>query len=141
MSRIAAALLTVLAVPDALRWLRVAQREHYIAGSVTMFAIRWARVGLGLSWRGRTSKLVFTRRMKVLAVVTCVLHLVLVLGLSAVIPVWISALVALVLVPGTVDLALFATAPLERRKMAPFVDQASKKLKQISPTIVAITGS
>jgi len=29
------------AVPAALRWLRVAQREHYLPGSVTRFAWRW----------------------------------------------------------------------------------------------------
>ena len=28
-------------IPAALRWLRVAQREHYLAPSVTRFAIRW----------------------------------------------------------------------------------------------------
>jgi UDP-N-acetylmuramoyl-tripeptide--D-alanyl-D-alanine ligase len=31
-------------VCGALRWLRVAQREHYLAGSVTRFEARWARV-------------------------------------------------------------------------------------------------
>lgn len=31
-------------VPAALRWLRVAQREHYLAGSVMRFAGRWWRV-------------------------------------------------------------------------------------------------
>ena len=30
--------------PAGLRWLRVAQREHYLAGSVTRFAGRWWRV-------------------------------------------------------------------------------------------------
>ncbi len=41
----AAALACTLAalVPAALRWLRVAQREHYLAGSVTRFALRWWR--------------------------------------------------------------------------------------------------
>ncbi len=29
------------AVPAALRWLRVAQREHYLAGAATRFASRW----------------------------------------------------------------------------------------------------
>ncbi len=29
------------AVPAGLRWLRIAQREHYLAPSVTRFAIRW----------------------------------------------------------------------------------------------------
>ncbi len=33
-------------VPGALRWLRVAQREHYLAGSVFRFAGRWWRCGL-----------------------------------------------------------------------------------------------
>lgn len=38
----AVTLATALAfVPAALRWLRVAQREHYLAGSVTRFAARW----------------------------------------------------------------------------------------------------
>jgi UDP-N-acetylmuramoyl-tripeptide--D-alanyl-D-alanine ligase len=30
-------------VPGGLRWLRVAQREHYLAGSTTRFALRWWR--------------------------------------------------------------------------------------------------
>lgn len=40
------------AVPAILRWLRVAQREHYLAPSVTRFAIRWwgnGPINLGLS--------------------------------------------------------------------------------------------
>ncbi len=41
----AAVVLAVAAgfVPAALRWLRVAQREHYLAGSATRFAARWTR--------------------------------------------------------------------------------------------------
>ena len=35
----------VAAVPAGLRWLRVAQREHYLAGSATRFAVRWWRLG------------------------------------------------------------------------------------------------
>ena len=34
----------VAAALSAVRWLRVAQREHYLAGSATRFAIRWWRV-------------------------------------------------------------------------------------------------
>lgn len=33
----------VAAVPAGLRWLRVAQREHYLAGEVSTFADRWRR--------------------------------------------------------------------------------------------------
>lgn len=32
-------------VPAGLRWLRVAQREHYLAPSVSRFALRWWRTG------------------------------------------------------------------------------------------------
>lgn len=35
------AALTVSMAPAALRWLRIAQREHYLAGAVTRFALRW----------------------------------------------------------------------------------------------------
>ena len=95
-------------VPAGLRWLRVAQREHYLAGSCTRFAARWWTVTpvnlvaglvalvaavatlvwpvagvvtaavvaagpLGLSLRGRTSALAWTRRLRTLAVVWAVL--------------------------------------------------------------------
>lgn len=33
------------AVPAGLRWLRIAQREHYLASSVTRFALRWWTTG------------------------------------------------------------------------------------------------
>jgi UDP-N-acetylmuramoyl-tripeptide--D-alanyl-D-alanine ligase len=38
----AAAVATIVAAP---RWLRVAQREHYLAGSSLRFAVRWWRTG------------------------------------------------------------------------------------------------
>lgn len=38
-----AASATLVAVVSSLRWLRVAQREHYLAGSVSRFAVRWWR--------------------------------------------------------------------------------------------------
>ncbi|MGH3667958.1 MAG: hypothetical protein ACRDU7_06675, partial [Acidimicrobiia bacterium] len=34
------------AIPAGLRWLRVAQREHYLAGAVATFAGRWWRSGI-----------------------------------------------------------------------------------------------
>lgn len=139
----AAAIATLVgAALDALRWLRVAQREHYIPGSVTRFALRWKWLGIGLSLRGRTSKLVWTRRVRLLAAVAAALHLVLVAVLTlAGLPVWVAGLVALLLVPVTVDAALVITAPIEKRGMKGFVAQATQKLRSINPTIVAITGS
>lgn len=41
-----AGLSLLAAVPAGLRWLRVAQREHYLAGEVTRSAARWRRASL-----------------------------------------------------------------------------------------------
>ena len=41
MSVLALAAVVLAAAAAALRWLRVAQREHYLAGSATRFAMRW----------------------------------------------------------------------------------------------------
>ncbi|MFP3915218.1 MAG: Mur ligase family protein [Actinomycetota bacterium] len=38
------AVLAVAGAVGSLRWLRVAQREHYLAGSATRFALRWWRL-------------------------------------------------------------------------------------------------
>jgi UDP-N-acetylmuramoyl-tripeptide--D-alanyl-D-alanine ligase len=71
-------------VPSGSRWLRVAQREHYLAGSATRFAFRWwigvrsnaplfvaAIAGTALSWR-----------FPLIAIVTAVVVVVAPLGLS-----------------------------------------------------------
>lgn len=163
-------------VPAGLRWLRVAQREHYLAGSVTRFAARWWRTTaanivlgvvavagaatslawpvagvvvaavvaagpLGLSLRGRTSPLAWTRRLRTLAAVWASVELVVVvvgvaLGLGAPL-----AVLAALLVPPAVDLACWVTAPLELRLSAHFVDDAAARLARVAPTVVAITGS
>jgi UDP-N-acetylmuramoyl-tripeptide--D-alanyl-D-alanine ligase len=177
-TQIAIYALTVIAAFVGLpRWLRIAQREHYIAGSVSRFAIRWwlssplnkalgstlilalavAWAGLwpgslavgiisllgpvGLSYRGRSSKLAWTRRLRTLALATaCVMLLVAVLGTLVGFPPGLAATVA-ALAPVIVDLALFATAPLERRLAGRFVHKATRRLIEVSPRIVAITGS
>ncbi|MGO8871698.1 MAG: Mur ligase family protein [Acidimicrobiales bacterium] len=163
-------------VPAGLRWLRVAQREHYLVGSASRFAVRWWRATaadlclaavalvsagaslmwpvagvvvaavvvagpLGLSLRGRTSPLAWTRRMRTLAAVWAVLELALVavgvaLGLAA--PV---AVLAALVVPAAVDLACWVTAPLELRLSRHFVDEAASRLARVAPTVVAVTGS
>ncbi|MBA2608650.1 MAG: hypothetical protein H0U92_06915, partial [Actinobacteria bacterium] len=140
--RAAGAALLVIALVDGVRWLRVAQREHYLSGSVTRFALRWRWVALGLGVRGRTSKLAWTRRMRVLAFVAVFIHVGIILSMSAFgLPFSGSALFALLLVPVTVDAALLATAPIERRLGGRFVRRATEKLRTIAPTVVAITGS
>ncbi len=163
-------------VPSGLRWLRVAQREHYLPGSVSRFAARWWRLApvnitlalaalvaagasvgwpiagvavaavvavgpVGLSLRGRTSSLAWTRRLRVLAAVWSAIEVVVVavgvvLGLAAPL-----AVLAAVVVPVAVDLACAITSPLEWRLSEHFVRQATERLRRVGPTVVAITGS
>ena len=158
-----------------LRWLRVAQREHYLPGSVSRFALRWWQLGanrllavagvlgivlsgraplagiigslavatgpFGLSVTGRTSPLNWTRRLRTLAGVWAALQLLVVLLGWLLGPVVPFAVLGAVAVPVLVDAALALTKPLEERLAQPFVHQASIRLRQVRPTVVAITGS
>jgi UDP-N-acetylmuramoyl-tripeptide--D-alanyl-D-alanine ligase len=162
--------------PAGLRWLRVAQREHYLAGSVLRFAGRWwwstpvnvalaaaavataivslrfplagvvvagvvAAGPLGLTLRGRTSPLAWTRRLRRLAAVWVVFEAVLVaVGVVSGLAAPLAVLAALA-VPLGVDLACRAMSPVELRLSAHFVDEAAARLKRVAPTVVAITGS
>jgi UDP-N-acetylmuramoyl-tripeptide--D-alanyl-D-alanine ligase len=166
----------VACVPAGLRWLRVAQREHYLAGSVSRFAGRWwvssaanlglavlavAAAGVSVSWpllgvvtaavvafgplgltvRGRTAPLVWTRRLRTLATVSAVLViLVMVFGLVSGLASPL-ALVAALIVPVLVDLACAVTAPIEHRMSESFVEAAAARLQRVDPCVVAVTGS
>ncbi len=171
---------TVLA---GLRWLRVAQREHYLPGACGRFAVRWwmirpanlvlgalavaagvlavwwpvaavltggvvAAGPLGLSLRGRTSPLAWTRRLRVLASVVVAVEVVVlavgagmeaVLGTGAALTV--AAAVGALGAPFAVDAALALTAPVERRAAEVFVRRAAERLARVDPVVVAITGS
>ncbi len=168
---------SVLALgPAGLRWLRVAQREHYLDGATSRFAIRWwtsepgnvallavalagvvlsarwplcalaptavAVVGpLHLSLRGRTSKLVVTRRLRSLAAVWLVLQAVVVVaGVLLGAPAIFTA-GGVIAVPALVDAACAVMAPVERRLSGRFVDAAENRLRRVDPVVVAITGS
>lgn len=159
------------------RWLRVAQREHYIAPWVTRLAAIWVRsrpvnavllvvavatiavsVIAGIAWlalpaiailavwpwglglRGTSSKLAWTDRLKRLTVVWA-LTVLLVGALLALLvgPVGI-ALTVLLAAPIT-DLALVILKPIEKRLSRKFLLSARKRLAQVRPTVVAITGS
>ena len=158
-----------------LRWLRVAQRVHYLAGSTSRFAARWWTVtplnliGLvlalmgtmaspfgamaaaipiavvalgprGLSPRGRTSQLAWTRRLKSLAAAAAGLELVVVLAVCLVsLP--LAMAVGTLVVPVIIDLAALLLAPLEERASRRFVDQAAARLGRVAPRIIGITGS
>jgi UDP-N-acetylmuramoyl-tripeptide--D-alanyl-D-alanine ligase len=175
-STVAAIVLVLAAVGGSgPRVLRLAQREHYLAGSVSRFWLRWLRrppnplwaaataaatvagvfvwplllvgaagllVGpVGLSWRGRTTKLAWTRRLRTLAGVAAALA-VLAGGVLALLasPAVGAAAVALG-APLLVDLACLVTAPVERRLAEQHVRRAAQKLARLAPTVVGITGS
>jgi UDP-N-acetylmuramoyl-tripeptide--D-alanyl-D-alanine ligase len=158
------------------RWLRVAQREHYLVDATSRFALRWwtivplnlaglvvAVAGLllssrwpagafatavvvaagpvGLSWRGRTAPLAWTRRLRTLAAVWAGLEVVAVAGGAVAGQGPVAAAAAALAVPALVDLACAVTAPIERRLARSHVARAAARLRRVAPTVVAITGS
>jgi len=172
----------IAALLGAGRWLRVAQREHYISPWTTRIALLWFRavpanvtfilgallfsvagylgwindsgtawfalvgplflaaVPLGLSVRGTSAKLAWTIRLKRVAVVWTLLViaigalLVLLLGTAGV-------TVTLVLLPLITDLTLVILKPVEKALSRKFLLSARKRLQQVRPKVVAITGS
>jgi UDP-N-acetylmuramoyl-tripeptide--D-alanyl-D-alanine ligase len=176
MSAIAAIVLVLCALAGSgPRLLRIAQREHYLAGATTRFWLRWLRrppnplwgavtaiaivagvfawplllagaVGLlvgpvGLGWRGRTKALAWTRRLRTLAIVAAVLAAIVGGVVAALATAATGAAVLALGLPLLVDAACLATAPVERRLAEQHVQRAAKKLAQLRPTVVGITGS
>ena len=169
----------------AFKWLRVAQREHYLAGSIVFMRRVWiaalpvnvlevvmlagALVGfalgpdsywpllgcagmlafpVGLGYRGRTSALSWTTRLKRTAALAAILGAVATALLAGMATVasgaqWpgamsMGAIVAWYLIP---DLVLWIAAPIERRLSQRFVVQATATLRRVAPVVVGITGS
>ena len=165
----------VAAVPAGIRWLRIAQREHYLAGAVTRFSVRWwisgpvnigmaavAILGAAAEWgwqgvglaaaaieawgpnrlglRGSSSPLVWTKRL-IRAAVSAALLMGGMMAASVLLGRPALAAAAVVILPALVDVALAANAPLERALSEKWVKQAARRLEQVAPTVVAITGS
>jgi UDP-N-acetylmuramoyl-tripeptide--D-alanyl-D-alanine ligase len=162
------------AIPAGLRWLRVAQREHYLAGSVAAFSGRWwtsgplnrvllglmvfglvgswwsgwwaflvpaAQIGpIGLSIRGRTSPLVWTARLRRVAIVAGIL-MIGVYSVGAALESGFLIALGLFLLPALVDIALRVLGPIELMLGNRWVEQASARLKASGAKVVAITGS
>ncbi|MCW2670714.1 MAG: hypothetical protein JWO27_2611 [Frankiales bacterium] len=159
---------TVLGTP---RWLRVAQREHYVPGTVTwtdqlwlsrsrvsaalllpvlgafvlgLFSSDWWFVAAAVLAQLTPVGLPYRGRTSRLAWTPRARRLSIVLAvLVLVIGVWGPALAALtsVLLPTLVDAALYAVSPLEKRLARTFLDRARQRIGQVRPTVIAITGS
>lgn len=163
------------AVPVALKWLRVAQREHYIAGWVTRIAVLWyskrlaalllligalvlciltvvswifapialvlaSILPLGLRVRGTSSRLNWTpRARRLLATFSAIL--IVVAGLAT----WLigstGIVIALIIAPALMDVALVPINAVEKKLSNKYLVSARKRLNQVKPTVVAITGS
>ncbi len=95
----------------------------------------------GLSIRGRTGSLVWTRRAVTTALVATVVSLAIAfVGLVASRP-WFPAAVVVWAVPVILDLTTRALKPYEEHRAKKFVDQAVARLRHVHPRVVAITGS
>jgi UDP-N-acetylmuramoyl-tripeptide--D-alanyl-D-alanine ligase len=180
---VVAVALGILAQAGAIKWVRVAQREHYLPGRIGIFFALWYRASfvnqallvigfvlvvggfvtalgtlghlivaavlvlclalapVGLGFRGRTSKLALTTRMKRLLVTIGIIDVVATLiGWLVGFPL-AFALAAGYLAPAVVELALVVTQPLEDRFLQRYVDDATERLLRVRPRVVGITGS
>ncbi|MCY4666063.1 MAG: Mur ligase family protein [Acidimicrobiaceae bacterium] len=177
----AGALAVVVAL---LRWLRVCQREHYIAGACVRFAGRWIRVrpinaglatvtGAALcvgSWAeidGRTGmaalsalavagsaavfpwpmrllgepRLRFTRRLTRLSAISVLASVAVAMVGALLVGPRLAVAIASALVPAVVDMAAAVAAPIEKRLLLGFRRRAEARLSEVSPTVIAVTGS
>ena len=95
----------------------------------------------GLSIKGRTGQLVWTRRAVTIAVVATVAAIAIALiGLVASRP-WFPAAVVVWAVPVVLDLTTRVLKPYEEHRSKRFVDRAVARLNEVRPRVVAITGS
>ena len=164
------------ALVSGARWLRVAQREHYVPLSATRFAIRWWTIGvsnralatiafgatvfgfwvpaacvitalvtlggpLGLSLRGRTSSLAWTRRLRTVAAVSLVFAAVISLLFRQLGFGPAGCAILAIAAPSLVDGVLLILKPVEKRFARRYVIEASEVLDRVDPIRIAVTGS
>ncbi len=95
----------------------------------------------GLSIKGRTGPLEWTRRATTTAAVATVVSVgIACIGLVSNRP-WLPAAVVVWAVPVILDLTTRALKPYEEHRSKAFVDQAVARLNRVHPRVVAITGS
>jgi UDP-N-acetylmuramoyl-tripeptide--D-alanyl-D-alanine ligase len=158
-------------VAGAPRWLRVAQREHYLPGSVTWTdqlwvtrslpsALLWVAVAgafvlgiVGNPWCYVVAAMLaqltpmglpYRGRTSRLAWTPRARRLCVVLGALVLLTgIWSPALAAAtsLFLTSLVDLALLLVTPIERRLARTFLEQARGRVAKVRPTVIAITGS
>lgn len=164
------------AVLATLRWVRVAQREHYIAGWTTRISWLWATrrlvnavllaaaiiliavsvtvtglaglaaivvaslLPVGLGVHGRSAKLSWTPRTRRLAAAYALLLLIVAVVLWPILG-GAGIAITLLLAPLLMDLVLIPLNAVEKSLSNKYLVSARKRLGQVRPTVVAITGS
>jgi UDP-N-acetylmuramoyl-tripeptide--D-alanyl-D-alanine ligase len=95
----------------------------------------------GLSMKGRTSKLRWTRRLTSTAVIATLLSVAVGVGGLFTPRPWLLFVAVVWAVPVTLDVTARLLAPYEHRRSQKYVDMAVARLALVQPRIVAITGS
>jgi UDP-N-acetylmuramoyl-tripeptide--D-alanyl-D-alanine ligase len=96
---------------------------------------------VGLSIRGRTSPLAWTRRLVTIAVLASLIAVAIsLLGIPAR-QHWLPAVVIVWAVPLILDVSARLLKPYEDHRAQAFVNQATTRLARVHPRVVAITGS
>ena len=114
-------------------------RAQYVV--VVICALYGILTPWGLSVRGRTGPLEWTRRLRTVAAVALLISLIVsVVGALTSLP-YFGAAIVVIAVPPVLDVSTRLLGPWERRKAQTFVDQAKRRLAQVAPRVVAITGS
>lgn len=160
--------ITAAAAP---RWLRVAQREHYLPGSVTwtdqlwftrsrwstalwlpvlalfflgMIVSPWFYIGAAALAQVTPFGLPYKGRTAKLAWTPRLRRLCIALAiLIFAIGLWSPALAAVtsIFLTALIDAALLMVRPVEKRLAAVFLEKAQARIAKIRPTLIAITGS
>ncbi len=114
-------------------------RAQYVV--VVLCALYGLFTPWGLSVRGRTGALEWTRRLRTVAGLALAISLLVsLLGALTSVP-FDGAIIVVIAVPPVLDLSTRLLGPWERRKARGFVEQAQRRLAQVAPRVVAITGS
>ena len=95
----------------------------------------------GLSVRGRTSPLVWTRRLRTIAVLASVVALAIAAAGAWSARPWLAAVAMVWAVPLLLDVTTRLLHPFEERRAREYVERASARVREVAPRVVAITGS
>jgi UDP-N-acetylmuramoyl-tripeptide--D-alanyl-D-alanine ligase len=114
---------------------------HEDLAAVGLLALHGIWFPPGLSVRGRTGALAWTRRLRTLAALAVALVALALAGALAAARPWAVVAAVLVFEPALIEIAALVTRPLEDHLAGRYVAEARARLERVAPRVVAITGS